>query len=106
MAAIAVLGAAGLALLQLVSGATSAAERARQHEQVMAQAEQLLVTQVLLDRRDLDRRLGVRTHEALFVDVRRPERNLYRIAVGEMRAPKAELLVTVVWRPGSGDGAP
>ncbi|TMD02344.1 MAG: hypothetical protein E6J01_17940 [Chloroflexi bacterium] len=90
LVAVLILGIAGLALMELCGGglrATIAAE-AREHEQ--ADAERLLSAYTLLKRTELDQRLGDRRVGPYVVNVQRPERELYRIAVAD--------LVTVVQR--------
>jgi hypothetical protein len=53
----------------------------------------------LLTRADLDRRLGTHRIGEFAVEVQRPERTLYRIAIAGAEAGANELLVTVVYRP-------
>ena len=99
LAATAILAVAGLALVQLVSGAAQAVVTARAREAELADEERLLAAHALLSRRDLDQRLGVREVGPYLVWVARPEPRLYRIALGRAAAPAVEDLVTVVHRP-------
>jgi hypothetical protein len=104
MVAIVILVTAGLAMVEVVSGSLQSAERAREREGQLADQERLLTAYTLLVRSDLDRRLGSRQVGGYVVNVQRPERGLYRIAVGRIEAPAVEDLVTVVYR-GGGSGA-
>ena len=58
----------------------------------------MLAAMTLLKREELDRRLGRHPVGEFLVDVQRPERTLYRIAIGPADAPQVEDLVTVVYR--------
>jgi len=98
LAAITILSIAGLSLVELVAQgtATAATERAREAEQM--DEDRLLTATTLLTRSDLDIRIGSRSVGPYVVTVARPERTLYRIAVGRETAPGVEDLVTVVFR--------
>lgn len=98
LAAVMILSVAGLSLVQLVAEATRAATVARAREREMADENRLMTALTLLTGPDLDRRLGTRTIGAHAVTVQRPQRALYRIAVGRTTAPEVEDLVTVVHR--------
>jgi type II secretory pathway pseudopilin PulG len=95
LAAVVILGIAGLALVELTAGGIRATAAARQREQEVADAERLLTAYTLLRRVELDQRLGDRRVGSYIVNVQRPERELYRIAVGD--------LVTVVYHPEARD---
>lgn len=99
LAATVILTVAGLALVELVSGATRAVATAGAREKELADEERLLAAYTLLGRRDLDLRLGVREVGPYAVSVQRPERALYRIALARVASPAVEDLVTVVHRP-------
>jgi type II secretory pathway pseudopilin PulG len=99
LAAVVILGAAGLALVELIAAGTRAVTAARARERELADEERLLAAYTLLARADLDRRLGRREVGHYFADVQRPERTLYRIALIRSQAPEVEDLVTVVYRP-------
>ena len=60
--------------------------------------ERVLTALTLLKRDDLDRRLGRHPIGELIVDIERPERALYRIALMQATSPQVEELVTVVYR--------
>ena len=100
LAAIAILSVAGIALVELVGAGASSTRIAAQREAEVADQERLLTAWSLLSRTDLDRRIGRREVGQYFVEVQRPERGLYRLAIGRVEAPQMEELVTVVWRAG------
>ena len=98
LAAVAILGVAGLALVELVAGGTWAVAAAHDREQELADEDRLLTAWTLLRREDLDQRIGDRLVGPYVMRVQRPERGLYRLAVELSAAPGVEELVTVVWR--------
>ena len=67
-------------------------------EVCLDEADRVLSAVTLLAADDLDRRLGSHPVGEFVVDVQRPRRFLYRIAVAEGDAPARMLLVTVVAR--------
>ncbi|MBK6781277.1 MAG: hypothetical protein IPG75_17355 [Gemmatimonadetes bacterium] len=71
----------------------SQAESARA-ERVLDEADRVLSAFALLAADDLDRRLGSHPVGEFVVDVQRPRRSLYRIAVADGDAPGRMLLVT------------
>lgn len=99
LAAVTILGVAGVGLLEVVTAGTRAVAAAIVRERELADEERLLAEYTLLARADLDRRLGRREVGPYFADVQRPERTLYRIALARKTAPEVEDLVTVVHRP-------
>jgi hypothetical protein len=103
LAAVVILGVAGLALVELVAGGTRAVAVARERERELADEERLLTAWSLLKREELDQRIGERAVGPYVVRVQRPERGLYRLAVERSAAPGVEELVTVVWRGGATD---
>lgn len=103
LAATVILSVAGLALVQLVSGATQALGAAAARERELADEERLLAAHTLLGREDLVRRIGVQETGPYSVSVQRPEPALYRIAIDRVAAPDVEDLVTVVYRPDPAD---
>jgi hypothetical protein len=103
LAAVAVLAAAGLALVELTSAGAGAVSGARAREAVLWDEERLLAAHTLLARAELDQRLGRHEVGLYVVHVQRPEPALYRIAVGRREAPEIEDLVTVVVRPEARD---
>jgi hypothetical protein len=98
LAAVAILGVAGLALVELVAGGTRAVAVARERERELADEERLLTAWSLLKREELDQRIGDHSVGPYVVRVQRPERGLYRIAIERKEAAGVEELVTVVWR--------
>ncbi len=106
LVAVAILSASGLALVSLVTAGLRAEWDARGRERTLATEERLLAGLTLLNRRDLDRRLGRHSLGEFVVDVQRAERTLYRIAIAEGRSPGGvEALVTVVYRREASDGS-
>ncbi|HMJ57690.1 MAG TPA: type II secretion system protein [Gemmatimonadales bacterium] len=103
LAAVIILGVAGLALVDLVAGGTRAVSVARDRERELADEERLLTAWSLLKRDELDQRIGERPVGPYVMRVQRPERGLYRLAVERSAASGVEDLVTVVWRGGPAD---
>jgi len=99
LVALVILATASIALVELVGAGLRSERDARERERTLAAEERVLAAMTLLKREDYDRRLGRRQVGEFFVAVQRPERTLYRIAIGETRAPHVEDLVTVVYRP-------
>jgi len=103
LAAVLILTVAGLSLVALTAAAARATAAAQDRERTQVDEDRLLAAYSLLGRGDLDVRLGSRVVGPYLVQVERPERALYRIAVAEQRAPTVEDLVTVVYRPEPSD---
>jgi type II secretory pathway pseudopilin PulG len=97
--ALAILGTAGLSLVALVRSGLDGERRAQAQELELAAASRVLMAMTLLTRSDLDQRIGRHPVGEFVVDVERPERTLYRIALGNADGAGAELLVAVVYRP-------
>jgi type II secretory pathway component PulJ len=104
VAALVILGVAGIALVEQVAAGTRAEAVAATRERELADEERLLTAYTLLARGDLDRRLGRRDVGPYAVEVQRPEPVLYRIALSRLAAPDVEDLVTVVYRPEAAHG--
>ncbi len=98
LAALAILGTAGLSLVALVHQAVRSQAESARAERVADEADRVLSAYALLTAADLDRRLGRHPVGEFVVDVQRPRRSLYRIAVANGDAPGRILLVTVVAR--------
>lgn len=98
LAAIVILTIAGLSMVSLIAQATVSARAAEDREREQADESRLLAAETLLTRPDLDLRLGTRADGPYFVSVARPERTLYRIAIGRQESPGVEDLVTIVFR--------
>lgn len=97
--ALAVVSVAGLSMLALVGAVQRDQTRTTLAEQTLVSADRIMTAMVLLTGQDLDRRLGSHGVGAFAVDVERPERSLYRIAIADTAASRSELLATVVYRP-------
>lgn len=98
LAAVVILATAGIALVELVAAGLTGERDSRAREQVLANEERLLGASTLLRRNELDQRLGRRQIGEFLVDIQRPERTLYRIAVLQEQSQQVEDLVTVVYR--------
>lgn len=98
LVAVLILSVAGLGFVDLVGAGTRAVGTARARERELADEERLLAAYTLLSRGDLDRRLGRRDVGPYVVNVERPERVLYRIALARNEFLAVEDLVTVVYR--------
>lgn len=99
LAALVILSIAALGLVELVGAGTRAVAVARSRERELADEERLLAAYTLLERGDLDRRLGRREVGPYVVEIQRPERTLYRVAIWHAESRDVEDLVTVVYRP-------
>jgi hypothetical protein len=97
--ALVILLTAGLAMVELVDVGLRAERDARLRERIVATEERVLAALTLLDRTELDQRIGRRELGEFIVDVQRPERALYRIALLQRESPQVEDLVTVIYRP-------
>lgn len=98
LVALVILATAGVAMIELVGAGLRAEGDARRRERVLATEERLLAASTLLRREELDQRIGRREVGEFIVDIQRPERSLYRIALLQRESPQVEDLVTVVYR--------
>ena len=98
LVAVAVLATAGIGLVELVGSGLRAERDARLREATLATEERLLSALTLLNRTELDQRIGRRQIGEFVVDIQRPDPTLYRIALLQERSPYVEDLVTVVYR--------
>jgi hypothetical protein len=98
LVAVVILSTAGIGLVELVGSGLLAERDARLRESTLAGEERLLSALTLLNRKELDQRIGRRPIGEFVVDVQRPEKNLYRIALVQEQSPQVEDLVTVVYR--------
>ena len=98
LVAIVILATAGIAFLELVGGGLRGERDARAREATLVTEERLLSALTLLRRQELDQRIGRSAIGEFMVDVQRPEKALYRIAVAQIESPQVEDLVTVVYR--------
>lgn len=97
--ALTILGLVGASLSAVVRQTAESAVRVREREALLRAADALLGAHALLDRPDLDRRIGDRRVGRFIANVGRPERTLYRVAISDSLAPSRELLVTLLHRP-------
>jgi len=100
LVAVVVLATAGVGLIELVGSGLRAERDARLRESTLATEERLLAALTLLNRNELDQRIGRRQIGEFIVDVQRPEPTLYRIALLQQQSAQVEDLVTVVYRRG------
>ncbi len=98
LVALTILALAGTATVGLVSAGLRNESDARSREGTLAAEERLLAATTLLRRAELDRRIGRHAVGEFVVDIQRPERTLYRIALLQAGSPQVEDLVTVVYR--------
>ena len=98
LVAVVVLATAGVGLIELVGSGLRAERDARLRESTLATEERLLAALTLLNRNELDQRIGRRQIGEFIVGVERPEPMLYRIALLQAQSPQVEDLVTVVYR--------
>lgn len=98
LVAVAILGTAAVGFVSLIAAGTQATIAGAGRERRLADEERLLAAYTLLGRQDLDRRIGRHAVGPYVVEVQRPERTLYRIAIADQQSPQVEDLVTVVYR--------
>ncbi len=98
LVALMIVTATGLSLVGLLNAGVRAEWNARERERVLADEERVLAAMTLLRREELDQRVGRHAIGEFVVDVQRPERMLYRIAIAQGRSAHVEDLVTVVYR--------
>jgi len=96
--ALTILSIAGIGFVELVGTGLRVERDSRVREQIVGSEDRLLAALTLLKRSELDQRLGRRQIGEFTVDIQRPERTLYRIAVLQAQSPQVEDLVTVVYR--------
>lgn len=98
LVAVAILSAASLSMTGLVRGHLAAGEALRARERELEDESRLLAAYTLLNRGELDLRLGSTDAGRYRVLVTRPTRSLYRIAIARGESREHEDLVTVVYR--------
>jgi prepilin-type N-terminal cleavage/methylation domain-containing protein len=101
LVALGILGIAGLALVEVAAQSLITLDRVRQVEQRLGDEDRLLSAYTLLDRRDLNARLGWRRVGPYDVVVDRLHLSLFRVSIGP--ANSVPDLVTVIYRPGAPD---
>ncbi len=104
--ALVILATAGVSLVGLLGAGLRGEQDARERERTLANEDRLLAGLTLLKRADLDRRIGRHEVGEFVVDVQRPERTLYRIAIAQTSSPQVEDLVTVMYRREQANGPP
>ena len=97
LVAMVVLVTAGLGLVETAAHAIRAADRLAETERCLVDEDRLLTAYALLDRRDLEQRLGWRVVGPYVVTVRREGFELFHVAVG--RPDEVPDLETVLYRP-------
>lgn len=102
MVALVILIASGTAAMGAAQAALDAERRAAEREAELLAADRLLAALSLLNRSDLDRRLGVRVVGPWQVRILRPEPTVYRISLAPESRPARAALVTLVHRPEPG----
>jgi len=101
LAALTIFAFAAVSAIELLGQLSDSEQRAHRGETTLADESWLMTAYALLDRRDLDLRLGSRRVGPYAVEVQRPEPSLYRVAIGDSVAPD---LVTLIYRPVPDDG--
>jgi prepilin-type N-terminal cleavage/methylation domain-containing protein len=101
LVALAILGMAGLALVEVGAQSLVTLDRVREVEQRLVDQDRLLSAYALLDRRDLNTRVGWRRVGPYDVVVNRLDFTLFQVSIGMASGP-AEL-TTIVYRPGGAD---
>jgi hypothetical protein len=96
--ALSLLAWGGVSLISVLSALTRELQHRRAAERQVQLADRVLTAAVLLDRRDLDRQIGIHPAAGLVLVVQRPEPGLYRLSVADSAAPAFDLLATVVFR--------
>ncbi len=96
LAALTIFGASALATLGLLNQLSQTERGAQEVERRLADEDRLLTAYSLLEREDLDRRLGARPVGPYLVEVQRPAPALYRITIGDSTGVD---LATMVHRP-------
>jgi prepilin-type N-terminal cleavage/methylation domain-containing protein len=97
LVALAILGTAGLAVVELAAQGTRAVTHALEVERRVADEDRLLRAYSLLNRRDLGQRVGLARVGPYAVRVERLDFALFRIALGAADGPVD--LETILYRP-------
>ncbi|MGH7527117.1 MAG: hypothetical protein ACREMX_10475 [Gemmatimonadales bacterium] len=99
LVALTLLVVGGASVVSLLGASLRSEAALAERELTLREADRTLTALTLLNKTDLDRRLGRHQVGASVAEVRRPEPALYRIALREADTAAAEMLVTVVYRP-------
>jgi len=101
LVALTMVAVVGAATIGHYGAAVAAVRHVEEEERLIDEAQRILVQAVLLDRRDLDRRMGAYQEGRIVRSIDRPARGLYRVAVSSSGRTGRPLLVTVVYRRGN-----
>ena len=104
LAALVILGSAGVSVVTYVSALGAFQERTIAREAEMARADRLLSQLSLLTAQELSQRIGVRTVDSFAVWIDRPGPDLFRIGLAPARQPEAEVLAALIVRPTTPSG--
>lgn len=96
LAALTIFGASALTTLSLLTQLSESEHRAQAVERRLTDQDRLLTAYSLLEREDLDRRLGTRAVGPYVVEVQRPAPTLYRVTIGDSGGVD---LATLLHRP-------
>lgn len=99
MVALVMVTVAGLATVEQLGAAIRHIRLLTLEEDRIDSAHRALSAMTLLRRAELDRRIGSHPVGEFVVAIQRPDPELYRIAVSELRMSERPLLVTVLYRP-------
>jgi prepilin-type N-terminal cleavage/methylation domain-containing protein len=97
--ALTIVSVTGLGVVGALHEAVGVEQVMAVRERELARADQLLAAYALLDRRDLEQRIGSQVAGAFLIRVQRPATTLFRVAVADTGAPDLDLLATVLYRP-------
>ncbi|MEO8139367.1 MAG: prepilin-type N-terminal cleavage/methylation domain-containing protein [Gemmatimonadota bacterium] len=99
LVALTILGTAGLSLVGMLREASAAETATAREEHEVQTAGRVLGALTLLNRTELEQRIGVHPVGEYSVDIARPEATLFRLGVSRRDRPHRTLLATVVFRP-------
>lgn len=97
--ALVILALVGLASIERLDAALRGQAEIMERERTVSTAGRVLTALTLLQRKDLDQRIGTSLVGEFVAIISRPEAGLYRIGIAVARVPSQELLATVVYRP-------
>lgn len=98
--ALIVMGIVGIAILEVVASATKSTRSAWLSEERIRRASQLLQGYAIMNRHQLEQRIGEQGFGALRIRVTRPRPGVFRVSAVDTLALERELLVTLLHRPG------
>ena len=97
--ALTILGIAGTAMIGVAGQAVATGAKAADEERVVQDLDRLITAYALLDRRDLERRIGTELVGTYAVTIGRLDLDLYAVSVGRQGMPAD--LSTVLYRRGT-----